>query len=213
LIEAGLRERKKQQTRELIAQTARDLFVRHGFDAVRVAEIAAAADVSEKTVFNYFPTKEDLVFWRLESFEDELLGAIRDRKPGETVLDAFSGFVLTQRGLLADPGPAAAKQLQGITRMIVESPALQRREREIFDRYTVSLAALLAEETGARPGDIEPRVVANALMGVHRSLVDFTRARIVAGDPGPKLRRAVLAQGKRALARLETGLADYGAGR
>ena len=69
-MEAGLRERKKQQTRELIAQTARDLFVAHGFDAVRVAEIAAAADVSEKTVFNYFPTKEDLVFWRLESFED-----------------------------------------------------------------------------------------------------------------------------------------------
>ena len=66
----GLRERKKQQTRELIAETARRLFAERGFEQVSVAEIARTADVSEKTVFNYFPTKEDLVYWRLESFED-----------------------------------------------------------------------------------------------------------------------------------------------
>src|SRR3954454_18152863 len=97
----GLRERKKQRTRERIAETARQLFAERGFDAVRVAEIAEAADVAEKTVFNYFATKEDLVYWRLEAFEDELLGAIRERKAGESVLDAFSRFVLAQRGLLA----------------------------------------------------------------------------------------------------------------
>jgi AcrR family transcriptional regulator len=58
----GLRERKKQRTRELIAETARELFVERGFERVTVAEIARSSEVSEKTVFNYFPTKEDLVF-------------------------------------------------------------------------------------------------------------------------------------------------------
>src|SRR5213595_1314968 len=129
--EPGLRERKKQRTREQIAETARRLFVERGFDRVTVAEIARAAEVSEATVFNYFPTKEDLVYWRLETFEEELLGAIRERAAGESVLDAFSRFVLKRRGLLAEPDPEAAEQLAALTRMITESPALLAREREI----------------------------------------------------------------------------------
>jgi hypothetical protein len=64
-------------------------------------------------VFNYFPTKEDPVFWWLESFEDELLSAIRERGAGESALDAFGRFVLRQRGLFADSEPEAARQLEG----------------------------------------------------------------------------------------------------
>jgi len=201
----GLRERKKQRTRELIAETARRLFVERGFDAVPVAEIAREADVSEKTVFNYFPTKEDLVFWRLESFEDELLSAVRDREAGESILDAFGRFVMRRRGLLAAEGPEATERLAAITRMIVSSPALLARERKIFDRYTASLADLISER-GADPGDVEPWVVANALMGVHRALVDYTRRRIVAGARNPGLSREVRAQARRALATLGAGL-------
>jgi AcrR family transcriptional regulator len=206
----GLRERKKQQTRELIAQTARRLFLERGFDHVPVAEIARAADVSEKTVFNYFPRKEDLVYFQLEAFEEELLAAVRDRAGGESVLDAFSRFVLQRRGLLAEPDPEAAERLAALTRMITESPALLAREREIFERYTDSLARLLAEETGAAPDDVEPRVVATALMGVHRALVDFTRRRIVAAERNPRLHRRVRAQGRRALETLGRGLEGYG---
>jgi AcrR family transcriptional regulator len=202
----GLRERKKQRTRELIAETARRLFVERGFDAVPVAEIAREAEVSEKTVFNYFPTKEDLVFWRLESFEDELLSAVRDRAPGESMLDAFGRFVMRRRGLLAAEDPEAIERLAAITRMIVSSPALLAREREIFDRYTASLAELIASERGADPGDVEPWVVANALMGVHRALVDYTRRRVVAGARNPRLSREVRAQARRALATLGAGL-------
>ncbi|MCW3064451.1 MAG: TetR family transcriptional regulator, partial [Solirubrobacterales bacterium] len=73
----GLRELKKERTRNLIAETAGRLFAERGFDRVSVAEIARAAEVAEKTVFNYFRTKEDLVYWRMESFEVELLKAIR----------------------------------------------------------------------------------------------------------------------------------------
>src|SRR5436190_19787947 len=99
--QTGLRERKKEQTRQLIASTARQLVAERGFDPVTVAQVARAADVSEATVFNYFPTKEDLFYSGLEAFEEELLGSIRDRAAGESVLAAFGRFVLKPRGLLA----------------------------------------------------------------------------------------------------------------
>ena len=203
----GLRERKKEQTRQLIADAARGLFVERGFDAVRVSEVARAADVSEATVFNYFPRKEDLVYGRMESFEDELLAAVRDRAPGESALQAFGRFVLEPRGLLA--GKNADEELLAITRMIAESPALLAREEEIFLRYTRSLASLLAEETGTRPDDVEPWVAANALMGVHRGLIAYVRLQVLAGRRNPRLSRDVRAQGERALALLQSGLGRY----
>jgi AcrR family transcriptional regulator len=206
----GLRERKKQRTRQHIADTARRLFAERGFEHVTVAEIARAAEVSEQTVFNYFPTKEDLVYWRLETFEEDLLATIREREAGESVLEAFGRFILRQRGLLDERDPEARKRLTELTRMITESPALLARERQIFERYTDSLAALIAEETANAPHDIEPWVVANALIGVHRALIDHTRRRIVAGIPSARIRREARSQGERALATLGSGLGSLG---
>lgn len=205
----GLRERKKQQTRELIAETARRLFTERGFERVTVAEIARTADVSEQTVYNYFPTKEDLVYWRLGSFEEELLGTIRERAAGETVLAAFGRFLLAQRGLLGKVDPQARAQLTALTRMIVGSAALQAREQQIFAGYTASLARLLADELGADAQDIEPWVAANAMMGVHRALVTYARARVLEGAGQPRLARDVRAQAEQALALLEHGLGRY----
>src|SRR3954452_17643841 len=85
----GLRERKKRAAREGIATTARRLFAERGFDAVTVAEVAAAADVSEKTVFNHFPTKEDLAFAGREQAIAQFVTAIAERPPGASVLDVF----------------------------------------------------------------------------------------------------------------------------
>jgi AcrR family transcriptional regulator len=207
---AGLRERKKQRTRELIADTARRLFVERGFDRVPVTEIARQAEVAEATVYNYFPTKEDLLYWRLESFEQELLDAVRDRAAGESFLTAFGRFVLQPRGLLAANDPEAVEFFAGLTRTIVESPALLARERQLFDRYTTALATQIAEQTGAAPDDLEPWVAANALIGVHRALVDYTRRRILAGARNPELGRDVRSRGTRALDALTAGLGDYG---
>jgi AcrR family transcriptional regulator len=209
VIEPGLRERKKVRTRELIAETARTLFAERGFEAVTVAEIARSADVSQQTVFNYFPTKEDLVFWRLEAFEAELLGAIRDRPAGEPVIAAFGRFVRRPRGLLAERDAAARERLAGITRTIAESPALLARERETLARYTASLAALIAEEQGAAPGDIAATVAANALMGVHHALVAQARAGLLAGTSHAALARRLEEQADGALALLERGLSGY----
>ena len=202
----GLRERKKQQTRELIAQVARSLFTERGFEAVTVDDVARAADVSRKKVFNYFPTKEDLVYWRLETFESELLTAVGERRPGESITAAFERFVLTPRGLLAERDPEAVEHLAALTRMIVASPALLAREGQIFERYTASLADLIAEQTRPRDDDVEPWVAANAMMGVHRALVYFTRERVLAGMRNPQLARDVRKQAKRAIALLEQGL-------
>lgn len=199
--ELGLRERKKQQTRELIAETARALFAERGFEAVTVAEVARTADVAEKTVFNYFQTKEDLVYWRLETFEEELLEAIRDRKPGESALAAFARFIVVPRGLLAEGDFAR------VARMIESSPALLAREQQVFARCTESLADVLAEDTKAEHP--EPWVAANAMIGVHRALVSHARRRVVAGVRNPALARDVRARGKRAVALLELGLGDF----
>src|SRR5689334_4177478 len=125
----GLRELKKQRTRQQIGDVARRLFAEKGFEAVTVAEVAGAAEVSEATVFNYFPTKEDLFYSGLEAFEEQLLGSIREREAGESIFEAFSRFVQTPRGLLAARDPEAVERLAAITRVIEESPALLAREQ------------------------------------------------------------------------------------
>ena len=206
----GLRERKKEKTRQLIAETARRLFAEHGFERVTVTEIAREAELSPATVFNYFPTKEDLFYSRLEAFEDELLTAIRDRGPGESVLAAFGGFLLGQGGVLTMDAPEADEQLRTITRIITESPALLARERQVFDRYARALAALLAEETGADAEDAVPQVVANALLGLHRALIDQVRRDALDGAPVARIREDIRAGAERAIAQLGQGLGDYG---
>jgi AcrR family transcriptional regulator len=209
--QTGLRERKKERTRALIAETARRLFVERSYEAVSVAEIAREAEVSEATVFNYFLTKEELVYSRLEAFEEKMLAAVRDRAEGESITAAFAHFISTPRGMLASRDPKEVEELAGISRMIAASPALLARERQIFDAYTDSLAGLIAEETGAAPDSTEPWVVANALLGIHRASVDHARRRIAAGVRNPGLTRSVRRQITQALDALNAGLADYGA--
>jgi AcrR family transcriptional regulator len=203
----GLRERKKEKTRQLIAETARRLFVERGFDGVSVVEIARAADVAEKTVYNYFPTKEDLVYSGMEAFEERLLGAVRERRPGQSALGAFAEFMEATYGVLAER--TATGELKTITRVITRSPSLLAREQQVFARYTAALAALLAEETGVGADDVQPWVAANALMGVHRAVLDYVRRRTLAGARGVRLAREVDAQAKQALATLAHGLEDY----
>ena len=205
----GLRERKRDRTKRLIGETARRLFLERGFDQVRVTEIAREAEVAEKTVFNYFPTKEDLVYWRLEDFEAELVGAIHERAPGQSALAAFSAFVHSQRGWLASDDPDVREQAEQTTRMITSSPALVAREGQVFADFTQTLAELLAKETGVAAGSAAPWVVANALIGVHRALVAVVRRAILDGTPHATIVRAYRREAKRALGALETGLADY----
>ena len=203
--EPGLRDRKKQRTRTQIAEAAFELFAERGFDAVPVAEIARAAEVSVATVFNYFRTKEALVYSGMESFEAELLAAIGDRPAKMSVIDAFRDVAVRPRGLLASEDPAGLDQIATVARIIRGSATLQAREREIFDQTTGKLAALLAEQSGA-DDTFAPWVVANALVGVHRAMKDYLHSQLLAGRRDKKLTDDLLAHGTHALDVLERGL-------
>ena len=203
----GLRERKKQQTRQQIYEAARKLFETRGFDRVSVAEVARAADVSEVTVFNYFPTKEDLLYGGMEFFEEQLIEAVRIRPKGESAVKAF------RRRLLAGAERLETKQtadaiLKG-AQLISASSSLVAREREIVERFTARLAEVLTQETGADVEDVEPLVVASVLMATHRTLVGHVRRRVIAGQRGARLAEDYRSQARRAFARLERGLAGY----
>ncbi len=213
--EPGLRERKKERTRQHIAETAQRLFAERGFEQVTVAEVARAAEVAPATVFNYFPAKEDLFYSRLEAFEERLLAAVRERPAGTGVLDAYADFLFGQEGVLAFRSPAgeaaATASIAAISRLVTESPALLARERQVFDQYARTLADALAAEIGVTPGDVRCRTVANALLGLHRALVDHVREQALAGASAADLRRSVRREARRAVAQLRDGLGDVGA--
>jgi AcrR family transcriptional regulator len=205
--ELGLRERKKRQTRQLIFEAADRLFRQRGFESVTVAEIARGADVSEVTVFNYFPTKEDLFYGGMQFFEEQLIDAVRSRARGESAVSAFRRRLLEGAADLGTEERVTA--IRKAAQMISVSPSLVVRERDIVDRYTRQLAAVLAEETGAAPDDVEPLGAAGALMVVHRMLVDHIRKQVLAGRRGSQLVEDFKSQARRAFRRLERGLGDY----
>ena len=212
MTEMGLRERKKAQTRQLIADTAWRMFADRGFERVTVAEIAREAQVAVATVFNYFPTKEDLFFFRLEAFEADLVEAVAGRAAGEPALAAFRRQLLRAGGLLAQVEAGddqALERLRTVNRVIADSPALQAREQQAFARTAAAVAERLAADIGTGPGDLDAHVVANALVGVQRALVDYARRRVLTGERPAGLAADVHTLARRAFALLEDGLGDY----
>lgn len=196
----GLRARKKRQTRERIAAVARELFVAHGFDAVTVVDVARSAQVSEATVFNYFSTKDDLFFGGgLEQFQAATLAAVRDRPDGESAIGAYRRFTIANVAHAADPG--AVDLITTAARVVAGSPSLQAREREIVAATTDVLATLLRSEGTGR---MEAWAIANALVGVQRSIVTEVRAEVLAGRHGPQLVARVQHGADILLARLES---------
>jgi AcrR family transcriptional regulator len=202
----GLRERKKQQTRQRMIDVALELFDERGFDRVPVAEVARAAEVSEATVFNYFPTKEDLVYQSMEAFEATLLDAVQRRPAGTSVVAAFRDCVLQPRGALAADDPAMNERIARTARIIAGSGTLQTREQQVVDRTTRNLAEIIADERHARAHDIRPWVIANALVGVNRSMTRAIHQHAQEGRSPRSIARSVLGQGRKAFDMLEHGL-------
>jgi AcrR family transcriptional regulator len=194
----GLRESKKLETRREIADTAMRLFVERGFDHVTVAEVAAAARVSVKTVFNYFPTKEDLFFDELPERQAALIAAIRDRAPGDSIVAALRRLQAGECPRLCSAGFAL------FARIIEESPALQAKELEVMAQMTELLAATIRDELGVH--DVDAKIAANMLVGVHWQLFRNARAQALAGRQGPAAVRRLRSDLDRAYRLLEHGL-------
>src|SRR5690349_17869180 len=140
-----LRERKKRETRLKISDIAMGLFLHHGFDNVTVAEVARVADVSVNTVFNYFRTKEDLCLDRLDEAEQLLAVVVRDRRPGESAVEALRRDVLDALDT-RDWRYGTSEGSELVAKMVNDAPSLVARIRELHERREQILAETLADE-------------------------------------------------------------------
>jgi AcrR family transcriptional regulator len=153
------------QTRDALAQAALRLFAERGFDAVTVADIAAEADVSVKTAFNYFPKKENFILDRREEIESDLLLAVRQRQLGEPVITAVRRHTLEVAAHLNEVSP---ERRQAFRKVIESSQLVHARLRQVSLATEQALAKLLAEDTRAGPNDPTPMVIASALGSMTR---------------------------------------------
>ncbi|MFI6864490.1 TetR/AcrR family transcriptional regulator [Streptomyces sp. NPDC050421] len=203
----GLRERKRLETRAAISRAAARLFLRDGFHHVSVGEVAKAADVSKVTVFNYFPTKEDLALAPLAEHTGDEVRAVRERPAGTSPLDALRDAFLDD---LAAHAPQAGmfEAAAPLVRMILTTPSLSARLLAIEADREQALADALAEETGG-PGAVDARVFAAAALGVRRALVAENYRRLTEGASPASLYPDALAQAVRAFGLLESGFGGY----
>jgi AcrR family transcriptional regulator len=196
----GLRESKKLRTRQEIADRAMQFFAQRGFDHVTVAEVAAAAGVSEKTVYNYFPTKEDLFFDEVPAREAALVAAIRERREGESILAALRGLQVGECPRMCSPGFAT------FARIIEGSRALQAKELEVMARFANVLSEAIQTELAVDERDA--RIAAGLLVSVHWQLFRSARKLALAGKQGPAAVRRLRADLERAYQLLENGLTE-----
>ncbi|MFB9837333.1 TetR/AcrR family transcriptional regulator [Actinoallomurus acaciae] len=188
----GLRERKKRQTRQRISDVATGLFVERGFENVTIAEVAAAADVSVNTVYNYFVAKEDLVLPPDEASARRLADIVRQRAPGESAARAVLAR-LREEARRRDRSLGLTEGFGRVFEMMRAAPTLLARLEELGRQMTEALAAVLAEETGAAPDDPRPRVVAAQIGWFHALVFAEIGERVTAGQGPDEIAAAVLA--------------------
>ncbi|MBG0829996.1 TetR family transcriptional regulator [Planomonospora sp. ID67723] len=204
----SLRERKKRETRLRISDTATGLFLARGFDNVTVAEVARAADVSVNTVFNYFAAKEDLLLDRTPEMEDTLARVARERRPGESVLQAVRrDFMEALESRHERYGFHEGSD--AFTRMIEASPSLVARVRELNETRDRRLAQEIAGEIDADPDDLAPAVVAAQIGAALRTVVGYAVRRMMAGETVEAIAPDLRERAEQAFSLLETGIGGY----
>jgi AcrR family transcriptional regulator len=164
----GLRQRKKRQLREQLSATATSLFMERGFDGVRVSDVAEACDVSEGTVFNYFPTKEALVLDRLEAALDSLRSSLEipGLDPLHAVQQVLEGELtsLTEWLNTQDDEAGARTSLVRFGDLIDQTPSLLAYQSLMLERYVAAAAGVLARRAGVEIEDPEPQIAARGIM-------------------------------------------------
>ena len=210
----GLRERKKRLMRQLLSDTATRMFLDRGFDTVRVAEVAEACGVSEKTVFNYFPTKESLVLDRLEAIVASLRTGLADPAipPVQAALAILDRELAGLTAWLAgqdDPGQAA-QAIRRFGDLIRVTPSLRAYQSDMMGQFVSVAAEILAARGGMSAGDPEPQIAARALLGLWHVQAESLRKHLDDGAPTPaRVRELVTADVRRAARLIETGLRSF----
>ena len=187
----GLRERKKRQTRQHISDVATGLFLERGFDAVTIAEVAEAADVSVNTVYNYFPAKEDLFLDRSKALVDRLSRSVRGRDKGESAATAVLRE-LREEAVAVSPSLGLIDGYDRFMRVVHDAPALKARLWYLQQESLVNLEDTLREETGAGPADPLPLLVAGQISWVHSTVIGAIAREMLAGRTAAEVSRDAL---------------------
>ncbi len=209
----GLRERKKRLMRQQLSDTATQMFMERGFDAVRVSEVAAACGVSEKTVFNYFPTKESLVLDRLDATMASMRTGLAEPgvPPVEAALRILDGELGAMTSWLAtqdDPVQASA-MIQRFGTLIRATPSLRAHQSDMMNQFVAVAAAILAGRAGMSADDPEPQIAATALLGLWHIQSQGLRKYLDGTRTPAQVHQAVTANVHRAARLIDTGLSSF----
>jgi AcrR family transcriptional regulator len=205
---SGRRESKKRQTREAIARAAAELFRAHGFDAVSVQQVARQAGVSRQTVFNYFPTKEDMLFDRDAEMAGALLAAVRERGRDTSLVDAYRAHTRafwTRLDAVLREGPLP----HGSWEIVRSHPPLRDRAEARFARHALVVGEQLATERNLPPDDPICQAVARALGAVDSGMLMAGLDRLCDGEPPATVVAEVISTADGAYDLLRDGLADW----
>jgi AcrR family transcriptional regulator len=159
---AGLRERKREQTRQRLTEVALKLFLANGYEATTLDDIAAAAEISRRSFFHYFASKEDVVVAWQDRSADALTAAIAERPAEESMITAAENAILTMTRHLNSEDAIA------IARLKRETPALQAREQVKYEKMERAMAKALAARASDKTGQTQARLVAMITTGAIR---------------------------------------------
>ena len=210
----GLRERKKRLMRQQLSDTATEMFMDRGFDAVRVSEVAEACGVSEKTVFNYFPTKESLLLDRWDATMASLRTGLAQAgvSPVQAALRILDDELSGMTSWLAsqDDPVQASTRFQRFGNLIWATPALRAHQRDMADRLTAVAAKIMAVRAGMSPDDPEPQIAATALLGLWHVQFQSLKRYLDGARTPAQVHQAVTADVHRAARLIDTGLGSFG---
>jgi AcrR family transcriptional regulator len=207
--EEGLRERKRRLTRQLISDAATIMFATRGFDNVRVAEVAESVGVSEKTIYNYFPTKESLVLDAADETIEQVAQALRERRPNESLTQAVVRALKADGERFNQAPDELVAWVPTFGEMIDSTPALRAAWLEVHDRLALVAREELAALAEVDPSDPEPMVAGRALAGLADVAFESRNRHIREGLRGQALDDAVATDLDRAGRLLETGLWSF----
>lgn len=210
----GLRARKKARVHQEISDVATRLFIEHGFEDVTLAQIAAAADVSVKTIFNHFGSKEDLYFDRAEELWHSLEQTITARGPETSVLQALWTLLAENRVPFVGEGwdglddPERYGWFRAFSLTQDRSPALRARRLTLGDELGERLAGLLGCQLGLAPDDPVLRALVAMVVATLHARDRVLRTAVAEQAPPAEVRERVVAFVDTAYERLVAAYSD-----
>ncbi len=205
----GLRERKRRLTRQRISDVATTLFSTRGFDNVTVAEIAQVVGVSEKTIYNYFPTKESLMLDEADASVERFTKAFRESPPGESPTQVVLRTLEAESRRFETLPDELVHFFPDFAALIQSTPSLRAAWLDVRNRMLAIAVAELAARAEVDPSDPEPQIAARALVGLADIAFEARIRHIRDGLRGDALNVAVRTELERAARLIETGLWSF----